>query len=68
MGMGIKILNRQGFHMGEKPDTQVAHRSLADIYHNPVIAIRTDYSRRIYGGHGSQSLQQGSKIRIWGTG
>ena len=48
MGMGIKIFNRQGFHMHKNPDTEISHRPLTDIHHNPVIAISAYDSCCIY--------------------
>ena len=37
--MGIKIFDRQRFHMGKQLHSESFHGSLADCYHDPVISI-----------------------------
>ena len=41
MGMGVKKLNGQGFHVGKQIHTQISERSLADVHHDPVIGKGT---------------------------
>ena len=40
VGMGVKIADGQALHMAEQPDAQVAHRSLRNVDHQPVVRPR----------------------------
>ena len=44
MSMGIEIANRKRFHLFKQIVPQIAHGSLADIYHNPIVSKSRDYA------------------------
>ena len=55
VGMGIKILNRQGLHMGKDINTQFFQYPLRYINHNAVIHIGAQNAEQIYTGKPNQS-------------
>ena len=62
--MGVKIFDGQGFHVGEKPVTELSHGPLADIYHDPVVHIccRDTDDIKNYDPH--QRVRQRREVRI----
>ena len=68
VGMGVKIADRQGFHMPEQLDAEIAHGSLAHIDHNPVIGVGADDPYEIRQRQGKQGPSQGGEVRRLGLG
>ena len=46
VGVGVKILDGQGFHGRKQADTQIAHGSLSDIDHNAVVKVSAEDTDR----------------------
>ena len=64
--MGVKILNRQRFHMSEQFYTELFHSSLTDIDHDTVVGPGTQDTDNQYCCQRSQCACQRSIIRIQG--
>ena len=68
VGMGIKIADRQRFHVGEQLLTQPAHRALAHVDHNPVIPEGAGHAEGIDHRHPHQRQSQRAEIRAGALG
>ena len=63
VGVGVKVLDGQGFHMGEQVVPQVAHGALADVHHNPVVAVGAEDAQSVHAGHPRQGPAQEAEVR-----
>ena len=64
MGVCIKISDRQGFHMGKQVISDIAHCSLSDIDHDPVVRPHGQHARSINESHLHKHPKQRTEIRI----
>ena len=64
VGVGIKILDGQAFHMVEKLGPQAPQGSLADLDHDPGLGERGQYADQIKTGDPEDGARQGTVIGI----
>ena len=64
VGVGVKILDRQGLHVCEQLITELPHSTLADVYHDPVVCIRSGNTDNVKHNDPGNRMRQRRKIRI----
>ena len=62
--MGIKIFDRQLFHMFKQLITHIHHHSLCHIDHDTVLNERSHNTDPVKSGHPQNCVEQRAKIRI----
>ena len=62
VGVGVKVLDGKGLHMGEHPVPDLFQDPLGDDHHDPIVQEGGDDADGVNGGHHQDGPEQAGKI------
>ena len=66
VGVGVKIPDGEGFHVGEQLVSQLSHGPLADVDHDPVVGVGCGDAQDVESHDPRQSPGEGSVVWMGG--